>query len=64
MLTKTSKGEYSAIYEELQRRDQQSEYFTDDRSGSDQVTDSEEEFDSIVRVDNLLNSFQKREDSS
>lgn len=55
----TSKAEYSAIYQELNRRDNETEYFTDDRSGEDQVTDSEDEFERIVQVDQLLTRFSE-----
>lgn len=64
MIEGTNKGSYSAIYQELNRRDHESEYFTDDRSGEDQVTDSDDEFERIVQVDKLLTRFSEAVDVS
>jgi hypothetical protein len=43
------------------RRDIENEYFTDDRSGSDQVTDSDEEFERIVKVDQTISQITNGE---
>ena len=39
-------------------KDSQSEYFTDERSGSDQE-DSDREFDAIVALDHLLKQVEE-----
>ena len=42
---------------ELERRDQEDEYLTDDREGAD-VTDSDEEFEAIVEIDKIKNELE------
>ena len=45
------------VHSELQRRDREENYFTDGRDGALEVTDSDEEFQAIVEVDELVSEW-------